>query len=122
SRESHQSCVHSSPLVCTGTPGRFFGAKTRPRGVASPRAIEERMENRVPRRDFLKATPAAAGLLAIAARARASATRLPVVAVADYPIHPIAFSEVTVKDTFWKPKIDTNASVTTPLEFRKAPD
>ncbi|HTM23858.1 MAG TPA: beta-L-arabinofuranosidase domain-containing protein [Vicinamibacterales bacterium] len=41
---------------------------------------------------------------------------------ADYPIQPIAFTSVSIDDTFWKPKIDANAAVTIPFEFQKAAD
>ena len=37
----------------------------------------------------------------------------------DYPIQPKRFSEVTVKDNFWKPKIKTNAEVTIPFVIQK---
>jgi DUF1680 family protein len=90
------------------------------------------MQSRIPRRDFLKAAPAAAGILAYAARGAAAGqsqraaadVKLPGApfAPSDYPIRPIAFSEVTVRDAFWKPKIDTNATITIPFEFQKAAD
>ncbi|MBO9659451.1 MAG: glycoside hydrolase family 127 protein, partial [Chitinophagaceae bacterium] len=32
----------------------------------------------------------------------------------DYPIQPVAFTQVMVKDNFWAPKIRTNAEVTIP--------
>jgi len=38
---------------------------------------------------------------------------------ADYPIQAIPFFDVTVTDTFWKPKIDRNAAVTIPFEVQK---
>ena len=82
------------------------------------------MKRRIPRRDFLKAAPAAAGMLAYVAQAPAPA---PVGAVrrataTGYAIRPIAYSDVAVTDAFWKPKIDTNATVTIPFEFQKAGD
>jgi uncharacterized protein len=91
------------------------------------------MKNRMLRRDFLKTAPAAAGLFAYATEALAAPVGRSAVADArlsgvsyaldaDYPIQPIAFSSVTVNDTFWKPKIDTNAAVTIPFEFQKAVD
>ncbi|HUI54660.1 MAG TPA: beta-L-arabinofuranosidase domain-containing protein [Bryobacteraceae bacterium] len=39
--------------------------------------------------------------------------------VADYPIQPKRYSEVKMKDTFWKPRIATNAEVTIPFEVQK---
>ena len=80
------------------------------------------------RRDFLKATPlAAAGAMTLAAagtsRGRAAGdvrissalyTPLP-----DYPIHPQPYFTVTLTDTFWKPKVETNARVTIPFEVQK---
>ena len=35
---------------------------------------------------------------------------------ADYPIVAKRFSDVTMSDAFWKPKMSTNAEVTIPLE------
>ena len=37
----------------------------------------------------------------------------------DYPIQPKLFSEVAVKDNFWKPKIKTNTEVTIPFVIQK---
>jgi uncharacterized protein len=37
----------------------------------------------------------------------------------DYPIQPKPFSEVRTNDTFWQPKIKTNAEVTIPFEIQK---
>jgi len=37
----------------------------------------------------------------------------------DYPIQPKIFSEVTIKDNFWRPKIKTNAEVTIPFVIQK---
>lgn len=45
-----------------------------------------------------------------------SATYAP---VKDYPIQPKSISEVTLRDAFWKPKVDRNATVTVPFEIRK---
>jgi len=83
------------------------------------------MDSKVPRRDFLKTAQAAAGLLAYAASdAQAQASDVTISAskytpVPDYPIQPKRYSEVTMKDAFWKPKITTNAEVTIPFEIRK---
>ena len=38
----------------------------------------------------------------------------------DYPIQPKAFSEVTVKDNFWTPKMKLNAEVTIPHVMKKS--
>jgi DUF1680 family protein len=90
------------------------------------------MESRIPRRDFLKAAPTAAGMLAYAAQTPVTAQSTRAVAPvklsatayapSEYPIRPIAFSDVVVRDAFWKPKIDTNAAITIPFEFKKAAD
>ena len=87
------------------------------------------MSNPVDRRDFLK-TAQAAGLLGIGGRAalRAAQTRATgpdtslsgkYTPVLDYPIQPKRYSEVTIKDAFWKPKVTTNAEVTIPFEVQK---
>jgi DUF1680 family protein len=89
------------------------------------------MESKIFRRDFLKAAPAAAGLLAYAAQVPAAApiqsggadvklSGARYAPNADYPINAMAFSDVSVTDAFWKPKIDTNAATTIPFEFKKA--
>lgn len=87
------------------------------------------MDNNIGRRDFLKAAPAAAALVyAVQAPATAPAQQKPAdprisaqpyTPVADYPIRPKRFSEVTMKDEFWAPKIKTNAEVTIPFEVQK---
>jgi uncharacterized protein len=41
---------------------------------------------------------------------------------AGYPIRPIPFTEVRLKDEFWQPRTKTNAAVSIPFEFRKAAD
>jgi hypothetical protein len=38
----------------------------------------------------------------------------------DYPIQPMPFTEVKIKDTFWAPKIKTNAEVSIPFEIQKS--
>jgi DUF1680 family protein len=86
------------------------------------------MERRIDRRDFLKAAPAAASVIAIAARGELSATEPPaypeigsvVYTPSDYPIRAKSFSEVRVTDEFWKPKLDTNARVTIPFEAQRS--
>ena len=37
----------------------------------------------------------------------------------DYPIQPLPFTDVTIKDKFWKPRIDTAINVTIPYDFEK---
>ena len=37
----------------------------------------------------------------------------------DYPISPVAFTEVTFDDRFWLPRLTTNREVTIPYDFRK---
>ncbi len=88
------------------------------------------MNARMPRRDFLKAAPATAGLLSVAQRpspaktASGTQTEIKLSGAAytpnpDYPRQAKPVSEVTLKDNFWKPKIRTNAEVTIPFEMRK---
>jgi uncharacterized protein len=85
------------------------------------------------RRDFLKAAPAVTGAMALAANAGGASVEQAGAAVgraarisdtaytaADYPIQAIPYFDVTVTDTFWKRKIDTNASVTIPFEVQKS--
>ena len=69
------------------------------------------------RREFLKTTSVGLGVLPTAfAQGRAPEVRISRVAYAprDYPIEATRLSEVTVRDRFWKPRIETNASVTIP--------
>lgn len=92
------------------------------------------MDSKVPRRALLKAFPAAAGILAYAGQGPAPAkpafgtkrkaadvtiSETAYTPVPDYPIQPKRYSEVTLKDTFWKPKVTTNAEVTIPFEVQK---
>ena len=37
----------------------------------------------------------------------------------DYPIQPVAFTQVHLADRFWEPRIEVNASVTIPFVLRK---
>ena len=87
--------------------------------------------SKLARRAFLKATPAAAGLAALAAAAqtRGGARAIPAevrissanyTPRADYPIQPRPAWEVTLADRFWKPRVATNAAVTIPLQIAKA--
>jgi len=79
-----------------------------------------------PRRTFLKAA-AGAGTLAYAAdNAPHSTLKAADVVIsaakytpAEYSIQAKPYTEVTLKDTFWQPKIKTNAEVTIPFEVRK---
>jgi hypothetical protein len=79
-----------------------------------------------PRRTFLKVA-AGAGTLAFAAdkapRARLKAADVLISAAkytpAEYPIQAKPYSAVTIKDTFWQPKIKANAEVTIPFEVQK---
>jgi DUF1680 family protein len=102
------------------------------------------MGSRIARRDFLKAGPLAAGALAYAANVTGSAhepaaqqpanpkpaapsPRPADVRISsasyrptdDYPIQPKRYSEVTLTDDFWKPKVALNAEVTIPFEVQK---
>jgi len=38
----------------------------------------------------------------------------------DYPIKPVAFTQVTINDCFWSPRIETNRQVTIPYTFKKS--
>lgn len=40
-------------------------------------------------------------------------------AVKDYPIKPVAFTEVEITDSFWLPRLETNRLVTIPFAFKK---
>lgn len=40
----------------------------------------------------------------------------------DYPIQPVAFTQVHVHDHFWQPKMETNARVTIPTTLQKCRD
>jgi DUF1680 family protein len=89
------------------------------------------MSASIPRREFLKSASVAAGALGLAARRQSpvrsesspasvrigSAKYTP---VADYAIQPKRYSDVTLTDTFWKPKVALNAGVTIPFEVEKA--
>ena len=96
--------------------------------------MKDVMDAKLSRRRFLKTAPPAAGMLAYAGQGAAPANPAPqtkrkssdvtlsgtaYTPVPDYPIQPKRYSEVTVKDTFWKPKITTNAEVTIPFEVQK---
>jgi len=38
----------------------------------------------------------------------------------DYPIRPVAFTDVQITDDFWLPRIETNRTVTIPFAFKKS--
>jgi len=40
----------------------------------------------------------------------------------DYPISPVAFTQVSFNDAFWLPRLDTNRQVTIPYDFKKCED
>ena len=82
----------------------------------------------VARRDFLKAAAAAAAVapLVVPGAAAKPGARADIrigdasyTPVPDYPIQPNLYSEVTLTDTFWKPKVAANAEVTIPFEVQK---
>jgi DUF1680 family protein len=90
------------------------------------------MDEKVARRDFLRTATAGAALTAQAAQAPANAVAkpklkaadveisgTPYTPVADYPIQPKRYSEVTLRDVFWKTRVATNAEVTIPFEVEK---
>src|SRR5262245_38650798 len=87
------------------------------------------MAARVSRRDFLRAAESGLGVIAYAAFAQTTSApkpkpKTPVISAtsytpADYPILPKRYSEVKLKDSFWSPKVKTNAEVTIPFEVRK---
>src|SRR5262245_60793762 len=90
------------------------------------------MTGKLLRREFLKNARAGIGVLAYAAQAQTNSSSkpkgkgsAPVISVAsytpvgDYPIRPMNHAEVRIKDTFWGPKIRTNAEVTIPFEIQK---
>lgn len=37
----------------------------------------------------------------------------------DYPVQPVAFTEVRIDDDFWAPRLETNRTVTIPYDFKK---
>ena len=40
----------------------------------------------------------------------------------DYPIQPVAFTQVSFEDEFWLPRLETNRNVTIPYDFQKCED
>jgi DUF1680 family protein len=87
------------------------------------------MPSSIPRREFLKTASVAAGSLAHVAGVHATQSTAPTrsrpvedVRIGgsrytgkDYPIQLVDLTRVTLDDTFWKPRILTNATVTIPL-------
>ena len=71
------------------------------------------------RRGFLSAIPLGAAAFADAAQSVQSAKPTASYTPSDYPIQPKRYSEVKVNDSFWKPRIATNAEVTIPFEVKK---
>ena len=82
------------------------------------------------RRTFLKTAVGATGMLARAAQEtqpraakprRAADVRISSTPYtpAEYPIRPQVYHRVALRDTFWRPKVETNARVTIPFELRK---
>lgn len=76
------------------------------------------MDHHLNRRDFLKTASVVSGVLAAGA-VPGGATAAAPVAGGDYPIQARPLAEVTLADTFWKPKVETNATVTIPFEVQK---
>jgi DUF1680 family protein len=91
------------------------------------------MDRHRSRRDFLKTAGTMAGAMACTAAVPRTASEAPpgqtpadvrissqaYTPVRDYPIQPKPFFDVRLTDTFWKPKVETNATVTIPVEIRK---
>jgi DUF1680 family protein len=77
------------------------------------------MDHHLNRRDFLKTASVVSGVLASAGVLSAGEAAAAPVAPGEYPIQPRPFSDVTLTDTFWKPRVATNAAVTIPFEVRK---
>lgn len=79
------------------------------------------------RRAFLETVPAVAVGLATMSASAKGATPVPRQPIAEaafpagreYPMRPLPFWEVTLKDDFWAPKVARNAEVTVPFEIRK---
>ena len=80
------------------------------------------------RRDFLKIAPAAAGIAAgaLTAQAQSQQSSSPAIGSAryspirDYPIQPRRHWDVALSDSFWKPRVATNAAVTIPFQIGKS--
>src|SRR5262245_29597077 len=90
--------------------------------------METPMDRPLDRRDFLKAAPATATAIAAAIQhpplPEQQKSVYPEIGAqpytpSDYPIRAKRHAEVRVSDRFWKPKIDTNATVTIPFEAQR---
>jgi DUF1680 family protein len=83
--------------------------------------------NKLKRRDFLKAAPAAAGFFALGLEGSgllSAENEPPAVGThyeprGDYPIVAKPFWEVKLTDDFWEPRRSKNATVTIPFEIQK---
>ncbi|NIO49786.1 MAG: glycoside hydrolase family 127 protein [Candidatus Aminicenantes bacterium] len=42
------------------------------------------------------------------------------IASKDYPLKPVAFTEIQINDSFWLPRMETNRKVTIPFAFKKS--
>lgn len=51
-------------------------------------------------------------------RGRSAAPRGPAAPAQDYPIRPVPFTEVTLTDSFWAPRLETNRTVSVPYALR----
>jgi len=60
-----------------------------------------------------------AALLAAAWTLIPHSTEHTVVTMRDYPIQPVPFTAVKIDDAFWKPRIETNRTVTIPYAFQQ---
>jgi uncharacterized protein len=40
----------------------------------------------------------------------------------DYPIRPVPFTDVTIEDAFWGPRLETNRTRTIPALFQQSED
>jgi uncharacterized protein len=76
------------------------------------------MDHHLNRREFLKTASVVSGVLGSAGVLSGDAIEA-APAGGDYPIQPQSFSDVTLTDAFWKPKVATNAAVTIPFEVQK---
>jgi DUF1680 family protein len=92
------------------------------------------MTTAVHRRDFIKSVSAAAGTVLCGSRASDASPNehlslrevavVPILSAGTYtprayPIEAKPFTEVALNDTFWRPKMARNASVTIPFEIQK---
>jgi hypothetical protein len=79
--------------------------------VAAWPVLESRLASGSLRGDVTTATPTAPAL---------ASTPVPALTLAgDYPVQPVPFTAVQVKDEFWAPRLETNRAVTIPYAFQK---